>query len=184
MPNAPLGSIIFVPTLPFVANVDPKIDVGGIIADGDTAFDLLSAVPQFTITTTPGSTPITAGLAVTTAVDGTTLSFTTTTRQNPNDQGNIDIELQPTAGLTCGAWCDSIPTDGVSQFPGTVTRMGPVQGVIVPVGAIHSGTNAELFVVGADGGDVPVTIVLQVGADAIVDGVTDGTRILLPSTPG
>ena len=184
MSNAPLGSIVFVPKLPFVANVDPKITVGGIVADGDTAFDVLGEIPRFTITTTPGSTPITAGLTVTTAVGGTKLSFTTTSRQTTNDQGNIDIELQPSKGLACARWCDSIPTDQVSQFPGTVTRAGPKRGVIVPVGAIHSGANADLFVVGVDGGHVPVTIVLQVGADAIVTGVADGTRLLLPSTPG
>jgi peptidoglycan hydrolase-like protein with peptidoglycan-binding domain len=183
--TAPLGSIIFSPTLPFTASVHPEIRVGGVISDGDTAFDILDTLPAFTVTVAAGATSgIAEGLAVTASIDSTTLDFTTTAKQTPNDQGNIDIDLKTSRNLKCESWCDAIPTDQVSMFPGTVTRAGPATGVIVPVGAVHSGSGSDLFVVSSEGKNIPVTVTLQVGGQAILDGVHDGDRILLPSTPG
>ncbi len=180
----PLGTVVFVPDLPSLVTAAPDLVRGAVLADGAPIFDEVAAAPSFAVRLPPGpSEGLGPGLSVVVTVSTTALDFTTSDKQTTDDDGTTTIPLDPAAPLTCARWCDAVPTDDTSAWPGVVTRAGPAEGVVVPVGALRSGTGEELFVVLADGSNVPVDVRLQVGASAIVSGVDDGAEIELP-TPG
>ena len=73
-------------------------------------------------------------------------------------------------------------TSGVSSWPAVVRLKGPATGVVVPVGAIRSGAGSGTVVVTQEGSSVPVEVVLQVGGDAIVTGLSAGDVVVIPGT--
>ena len=110
------------------------------------------------------------------------MEFTTADSQTVDGAGVITVDLRPVAGaVECASWCDAIFTGRSTQVSGMVTRAGPVTGVIVPIGALRSGVGDGLFVVAVGGAEMPVTVTLRVGANAIVEGVPAGTTIELPT---
>ena len=177
------GSIVYLPTLPTTVTSDPTLVVGAIADEGTVAFQQLAAVPRFAAIVSPDSTEsITGGLRVEADVGGTALEFTTAETQTVDEAGVITVDLEPVAAaVECGSWCDAIVTGRATQVSGIVTRAGPLDGVVVPVGALRSGAGDELFVVAVGGAEMPVTVTLRVGANAIVEGVPAGTKIELPT---
>jgi peptidoglycan hydrolase-like protein with peptidoglycan-binding domain len=178
-----LGSIVFLPTLPATATPDPTLVVGAIANEGTAAFELLAPVPRLAAIVSPESTEsITGGLLVDVEVGGTAMEFATADTQTVDEAGVITVELRPVSGAAeCASWCDAIVTGRPTQLSATVTRAGPLTGVIVPIGALRSGPGDRLFIVAVGGAELPITVNLRVGANAIVDGVPEGTRIELPT---
>lgn len=176
---------MFVPELPSLVTAAPELVRGAVLVEGAPIFDEVAAAPSFAARLPPGpSESLGPGLPVVVTVGATPLDFITASRQTTDDAGAITIPLDPVAArLTCARWCEAVPTDDTSVWPAVVTRAGPAEGVVVPVGALRTGTGDELFVVLADGSDVAVEVRLQVGASAIISGVDAGAEIELPA-PG
>lgn len=177
-----LGSIVFMPTLPTAVSPDAALMVGAIASEGSTAFYELSPVPQFAVVVSPDAKgSITGGLGLRLTVGDTSLEFSTADTSTVDAAGAMSVELEPDPSANrCGSWCDAIATGRPTQLSGTVTRAGPLAGVIAPIGALRSGAGDELFVVTGAGLEVPVSVALRVGANAIVEGVPAGTEIQLP----
>lgn len=182
--SAPLGSIVFLPSLPASVRLESQITSGAVVGDGTPAIDVLDDVPVFKTDVPAGTTlGVAPGLDVVVDVSGTTLHLTTS-KQSVAADGSVNVTLALPPNTTCASWCDALPTGTATHLSGTITRAGPASGVIVPVGAIRSGSGTDLFVLVDDGTKTPVKIRLQVGADALVDGIADGTRVQLPVPPG
>ncbi len=64
------------------------------------------------------------GLSVVVTVGTTALDFTTSDRQTTDDDGTTTIPLESAAPLRCARWCETVPTDDTSVWPG----VWPVRG--------------------------------------------------------
>jgi Putative peptidoglycan binding domain len=177
-----LGSIVFMATLPTAVSADPTLTVGALASEGSTAFYELSPVPRFAVVVSPDANgSITGGLGLRLTVGATPLEFSTADTETVDEAGVMSVDLKPDSSSNqCGSWCDAIATGRPTQLSGTVTRAGPLAGVIAPIGALRSGAGDDLFVVTGAGVEVPVSVTLRVGANAIVEGVPAGTEIQLP----
>lgn len=179
-----LGSIVFMDALPATIAPAPQLVVGAVIGDGSVAFDELAPTPRFDVVVQQGANDsIGGGLKVEVVVADTRLEFVTASSPTFDPEGGVTVGLDQVPQSECAEWCASLATGVVTQLPATVTRSGPMDGVIVPVGALRSGAGSELYVVSADGEKMPVVVRLQVGSSAIVDGIDAGTAIELPGSP-
>jgi hypothetical protein len=178
-----LGEIVFVESLPLSVTPTDVVTAGGLIGDGDVAFDVLAAAPTLSLALgLDGSVQIPSGTPVDVTFGDVTVAMTATDQQSITDTGARLVELTGTDPVACGRWCDAVPTSEVSSWPATVRFGGPTTGVVVPVGAIRSGTGSAATVTLQDGSTVPIQVVLQVGGDAVVTGVDAGAVIVLPGT--
>ena len=177
-----LGEIVFMPTLPLTVTPGAGLVAGGLIADGDVAFEVLAAAPTLRLSLgADGSFQLPVSTSVDVSVAGEVVSTTATDRQTLSEGGARLVDLSVLAGdSVCGPWCESVPTVGVSTWPAVARLKGPETGVVVPVGSIRSGAGSDTVVVKADGSTVSVEVVLQVGGDAIVTGVSAGDVLVLP----
>lgn len=176
-----LGEIVFIPTLPLTVTPSSGLVAGGVIGDGDVAFEVLAAAPTLRLSLgSDASFQLPVATSVDVDVAGVVVSTTATERQSISDAGGRLADLALVDGAGCGQWCGSLPTIGVSSWPAVVRLKGPQTGVVLPVGAIRSGAGSGTVVVRPDGSSVPVEVVLQVGGDAIVTGVSEGDVVVLP----
>jgi hypothetical protein len=178
-----LGEIVFIPSLPLTVTPAEGLVAGGVIGDGDVAFEVLAALPTLRLSLgSDASFQVPVATRVDIDVAGEVVSTTATERQSVSDAGERLADLALVAVAGCGQWCGSLPTIGVSSWPAVVRLKGPETGVVLPVGAIRSGVGSGTVVVKQDGSSVPVEVVLQVGGDAIVMGVSAGDVVVLPGT--
>jgi len=178
-----LGEIVFISSLPLTVTPVAGLVAGEVIGDGDVAFEVLAAVPTLRLSL---GTDVSLQVPVATLVDvdvaGEVVSTTATERQSLSDAGGRLADLALVGDGVCGQWCESLSTSGVSSWPAVVRLKGPATGVVVPVGAIRSGAGSGTVVVTQEGSSVPVEVVLQVGGDAIVTGLSAGDVVVIPGT--
>lgn len=178
-----LGEIVFIASLPLTVTPAAGLLAGEVIGDGDVAFEVLDALPTLRLSLgTDASFEVPVATLVDIDVAGEVVSTTATERQSISDAGGRLADLALVGDGVCGQWCESLPTNGVSSWPAIARLKGPETGVVVPVGAIRSGAGSGTVVVTQDGSSIPVEVVIQVGGDAIVTGLSAGDVVVLPGT--
>jgi hypothetical protein len=178
--DAPLGTVVFFAELPATIAASPAHVVGEVVVAGDVVFDRLASQPEFVVPAAAGSTVLPeAGARVAFSIGDHEVDLTVTGRRTVTDDGTVEFELDSSAQGPCGEWCDEIDTNDSTVLPATMTVAGPAEGTVVPLGLIRT-SGSTLFVVDGDGNEIDVEIVLQVGGNAVVDGVDAGTTIEVP----
>ena len=183
-PNAPLGTVIFFPDFPVTVSASAGHRIGGLAGAGEVALSVLDPTPQFSLVAPSGSLPPPVGAPVEVTVGDTQLDFAVSATRSQGVEGTSETGLDSTVPLVCGSWCEALATSGPTPLSARATVAGPATGVVIPVGVIRTKAQGELFVIDASGSERPITIVLQVGSSAVVDGVEAGTSVEVPATVG
>ncbi len=180
-----LGTIMFFERFPVTLAAAKGQRVGSLINAGDVALSVLDPTPRFTLVSPVGSlAPPPQGAAVTLTVGNTTLEFTVSASRTQTTDGTTEIALQTARPLVCDLWCKALAADGPTSLSAIATIAGPATGVTIPLGVIRTKAQNELFVVDSSGKERPITIVLQVGSNAVVGGLETGVSIEVPATVG
>ncbi len=179
-----LGEIMWFPDLPVRLAVAPKTGVGTEVAATDRPLDIVSGRVGVQVKVTRDQAGLVPqGSAVT--VD--TLSGVT---GEPAPAGDgTDAMLLPLHGRRgTGSLCDPVAaclrllgTAAKVTLEATIEVVPSRQGIGVPTKAIHTSADGDTYVIGEDGEHVRVTPVQTAGGMVLVDGLAEGTRILLTS---
>ncbi len=185
--SLPLGAVLFVPRLPARMAATSALSVGRTISDDATSAEVLADTPQFVVDLIPNtanSRDLPAGLKVSVDVGTTELLFRSTDKQNLQESGSTYADLDPAQEtLACDSWCDLLPTDKPSLWPGTVEYTPETSGIVVPVAALLVDAEGQTQIIAADTGKrIRVRVVAQFGSTAVVDGIADGQVVRLPTT--
>ena len=92
----------------------------------------------------------------------------------------MGLEAATPVRPVCRNQCAEIPVQGTTLMDSRIWLVPKQQGVIVPVAALVT-RNGESSLIGADGNDLPVTVVAVANGVALVDGVDAGVRVRVPS---
>ena len=92
------------------------------------------------------------------------------------------IMIEPIGSPICDAPCDVVPIAGAARLSAQIVIQRPVVGVIVPTAAIRHDAGGATSV-RTPTGEVAVSVVTSVDGLAIVDGIRDGTEVVLPEEP-
>ena len=158
----------------------PSAAVGDLVAPGDVLVDLLSERPEFSIVTqadraadlvTGAGVEIRAPDAVWQGVIGEIIP-------SENDLLVVDVTA-PGGGAPCGR-CAQVPIVGTARYPSIVSIVAEVTGVVVPTSAIKSLPDGTTAVIGAGGAELPVEVVEAIDGLAVVEGIEEGTEVMLP----
>lgn len=174
------GDLLFVDRLPARLEVIPAVGVRA--TPGAELVRVLGASPAFTATVS-GSTraELTSGMTVAiTAPDGTTTWTGTLGTFEATPDGRY---LASISGELCDAGCDAIPVTGETALAGTVELVPERTGVVVPLSALVQTPAGAAAVTLADGSTREVRIAAQADGFAIVEGLDEGTTIVLPAAP-
>ena len=185
--TVPLGQVLFVSSLPRTMLASENLSVGRPVSGSDPVGSILLATPDLFISTTSDAAPsMKAGAIAKIRIGSSDVTAALSGQKTEGADGVVKIKFD--AKQSCAAWCTSIPVGAESTWQGTLQLTSPVAGSVVPVGSLRTGNGDTPIVVLADGTVREIRVVLQVGADAVVEGVSPGDQILLPSadnqTPG
>jgi hypothetical protein len=180
-----LGTIMFFERFPVTVAAAKSQRVGSLINAGDVALSVLDPTPRFTLISPAGSlAPPPEGAAVALKVGDKALEFTVSASRAQAADGTIETALQTTGPLVCEVWCKGLAAEGPTPLSAIATIAGPATGVTIPLGVIRTEAQDKLFVVDSSGAERPITIVLQVGSNAVVEGLEAGVSIEVPATVG
>jgi peptidoglycan hydrolase-like protein with peptidoglycan-binding domain len=192
--SAPLGSLLFVSSLPAVvgwadvaepsADGSPGPDVKGVVgttlAPGDAVARFLPPVPAFSMDLPPGQRRLVeAGMPVTLGLGEHQWQAVIEAIEAPREDGSAKATLAPVDGTQsiCGEGCRAIPIAGTGSIAATITVLAPTPGLIVPSAALAVAADGSTAVVSAEGQTIPVTVSAIVGGQALVEGVPAGTEV-------
>ncbi|WP_448062316.1 peptidoglycan-binding protein [Cellulomonas hominis] len=177
------GDVLFLPTLPLRLTPAEGIVPGAVVEAGQSLFDQLGdPVVTVTLDATQTATVPQSGDVVL-EVDGSRWSGVIG-RSTQKDDGSVLLTLTAADGSAicanaCGA---ALPTEGSRNLPVEIVVTPATTGVVVPVSAVRSDASARTSVRLPDGTDVPVEVVASARGLAVVEGIDDGTQVLIPAT--
>ena len=195
--SVPLGRLLFVSKLPAAvgwndvdqtsADGSPAADVKGVVgtrlAEGDAVAQFLPPVPLFSIDLPPGQRRLVdAGMPVTLSFGEHQWLAVVEAIAAPREDGSAVATLAPVDGAAsiCGEDCHAIPITGAGSIGARITVLAPTSGVIVPGAALAVTADGSTAVVSAEGASIPVTVSAIVGGQALVEGVSAGTKVRAP----
>jgi peptidoglycan hydrolase-like protein with peptidoglycan-binding domain len=183
-----IGDVMFVEGLPRPVVPGEAVVSGRQLVGGEEALRLLPEGPRFWIPLSsdqralvPSDAPVLVEYS-----EGEWEAVTVKLVDSTQTFGIEYILAAPDGGPVCGAGCASaVPIIGVSDFEVRVVVIPETTGPGIPVAAIHTGANGNLFVRLASGGEeVPVTVIESTGGTAIVEGIDAGEVVLVPTSQG
>ena len=177
------SDIVFMPDLPAEIVLSADTVVGARLSGGEETVLRVPASPSFRIPIAPEQAslvPLTANVDI---VFGGGKWEAVITRAEEAEFGQLDLLLAPKAGVNicqevCARWVDfGKPT----SFRANIIVIPETTGPAVPVAAISTDAGNNALVTLPDGSTLPVEIVESANGLAIVDGLADGTTILIPA---
>lgn len=178
------GDLVYLVQLPATVLLDDTVQAGAVVAAGTDMVYSVGAVPVFTSTVSPGSRTEVPSVGTEVQVNGPGSVWPAVVAdQHRDDTGNTVFELTGVSGEpVCGADCDAIPfSRDPIPFTAYAILAPEVSGPAVPLSALGSEPNGDVFLVEADGTRLSVTVRASDGSRAIVDGVDAGDDIRLHS---
>lgn len=176
----PFGSLLFLPALPALVKFADGVRVGAMLSPGDAAIDIVSDLPSARLVVPPSMTgPVGATKILATVGDDRVSLESIGEATTDPETSEISIELKQTSPSGCPSWCKSLDTDRPTRVSATVTLAGPVSGPIVPLGALATDGD-EVRATMADGSSRRVSILIQIGGEAVVEGLSAGDQIVVP----
>jgi len=173
-----LGDVTAIPA--DEVRVRPSSTVGDLVGPGDPLAELLSPRPEFEI--------VEQGDQVGDLVTGAEVEITGPRARWPGAIGTITtaenefVRIEVTApggGAPCGR-CADVPIVGTARYPAVVSIVPEVSGIVVPTSAIESLPDGSTAVVDASGTEVSVVVVQATDGLAVVEGIEEGTEVMLP----
>lgn len=172
-----LRDIIFVPETEFRGTLAEGIKVGANLAGGETALSVVDGEPKFTM-----------------GLENMQMSMfdvgSTVLLSSPHGDWEAEIaniiegENGPQANLValgggsiCGEECGALSLTDPNVLSARIVLVPDTEGVGVPSAALSTRADGAAFVMGADGEELPVTIVAASGGTTVVDGIEEGTKV-------
>jgi hypothetical protein len=160
------------------------VDLGVPVDAGDVIAEVLESTPRVSVTVAIDeleSIPPSAEVVVQRAGDEPWTGRLGGSKRT-ND-GLALIMIEPTESPICDAPCDVVPIAGAARLSAEIVIQRPIVGVVVPTSAIrHDAAGATS--VRTPTGEVAVSVVTSVDGLAIIDGIPEGTEVVLPEEPG
>lgn len=177
------GDVMFLPSLPARVALAESVVPGARLGAGEVVVSQVPEAPNFYIPLAPEQAslvPLTADVEIT-YLEGVWEGRVE--RAVETDSGELRLWVTaPNGGALCddecARWVDlSAPT----SFEAEVIVLPETTGVAVPVAGIATDPGNNSFVTLADGSMVEVLVVASVDGLSIVEGIDEGTEILLPA---
>ena len=178
------GSVLFVPSLPAVLSVALDVQVGAPAPVGVAALKVLPAAPSFSVLLPTNQASLTKpGMTVRLTYLQAAWVGKVTSLGAPSEDGSVLAAIGPVAGATsvCATSCSVIPPAGAT-VAAAIEVVPATTGVTVPAQALVVGADGAAAVLDAGGRSVPVTVKATSGGVAVVDGLTEGRQIRVPTS--
>jgi peptidoglycan hydrolase-like protein with peptidoglycan-binding domain len=181
--SVPLGSVVFLPSLPVDVAFGADLAVGRVVDAGGILFAVLTPQPDARLTVASTESRDLSNAGVVADVAGTAVTFRTRGGLLTDPQtGQTSVALdRADLAAGCPPWCRSIALGAPVSVDATVTFAGPLSGAMLPIGALQTDAGAVVATL-ADGTHRPVKVVLQVDGEAIVEGLNVGDRVVVPNS--
>jgi peptidoglycan hydrolase-like protein with peptidoglycan-binding domain len=177
------GDIVFAPVLPARVEVAKAFGVGARVADGDAVLSVLNAQPTF-IATVPTGVSVDTSLPIEITFDGKPVSAVVAGSRDDQSGNRILTLTRKDGSSVCADRCDLVPLDAAAAvFDAHQVVTPEVTGPGVPAAAVWFEASGSAYVVLPDGTKVPVTIRGQGEGSVVLDGVKEGTTVVLASQP-
>lgn len=180
--NVRLGELIAVPSLPIPLRLGSSIITGALLNGGEEGVLGPVGARTFRITLSPdrfAQIPTGAEFRIRFKnwVWNATASNTVV-----DDNQNVTIDLIGTDGNeVCGQQCASLPSAEKYTLRGEAVIAPPTSGPAVAASAIRTDPDGQAYVTLATGKKQVVTVKGSQGGVAVVEGLQEGDRVVLPS---
>lgn len=178
------GDVVFAARLPARVRVAEDVAVGTRVAPGDVVLSVLDGAPEF-VATIPQASSADPSLPI--EVTFAEEVVETVVAGSRNDMsGNTIWTLTRVDGTSvCADRCEQVPLDqNDAVYPARQVLVPEVTGPGVPAAAVWFTASGEPYVVLPDGTQVPVTILGQGQGGVVLDGVENGTTVVLADQTG
>jgi peptidoglycan hydrolase-like protein with peptidoglycan-binding domain len=177
------GDVVFVPELPVRVAFSEALTVGARLGGGEEVVLVVPADPVFRVPLSieqRNLVPLSAEVAVT-FPEGVWSGRVDRAVESP-EFGQLDLIVTAgDGGSLCGSDCARwVDLEKRTDFRVDIVVIPEASGPVVPIAALHTDAANQPFVIGADGAEIPVTIVAASQGIAVVEGVEAGTVIVLP----
>jgi|GEM_PF-160597 len=173
------GDVVYAARLPARVQLGQDVTVGQRLLPGDVVLSVLDGTPEFNATIQQGSSVDPSKPIQVTFQDQQVTAVVASTRSDQSGNSILTLTRQDGSPI-CGGACDQVPLNpnqAVYQASQVVTP--PATGPGVPAAAVWFTTSGDPYLVRSDGTRVPVTIRSQGQGGVVVDGVADGTVVVL-----
>lgn len=178
----PLGSVLFLSQLPVSVSIAPQFSAGVHVDAGTPVVSVVGALPLAQLVVPNGTTRDVRSSTIVAQIGSGNVTFRADGAATLDPQTNqtlVGLSLAESS-TSCDAWCDQVGTAAPLVAPATVTFGGPASGPMLPIGALQT-TAGDVTVTMESGESKSVQIVLQVDGQAIVDGLSVGDVVLIPT---
>ncbi len=176
------GDVVFADVLPARIVLADSVRVGALVQPGSPVLEAVGAAPEVTIGmgNSERGTPPPVGTPVRIATGSGSVQAVVAA-VGRDDIGSVTMRLAaPDGGPICSGGCPSFPFSVTPLLYGAEVVLEPdVTGPAVPLAAVGTAADGTQFVVLLDERRVAVTVLARSGARAVVEGVDEGTEVLL-----
>lgn len=178
--HIPAGQILFVPHLPITVSWAEDIKVGSELQEGTQLLKIFGQQPVFSMSLPEGQLRAAhEGQTVVLDFQGNTWEAHIGTIREKDEEKTLTAELVPLPGQKsiCAEQCPLISPHGIKGMKATVVVIPEKTGKQVPIASIRVDATGQTVVVSEDGKQIPVTVLVTVGGQSIVDGIDSGQKI-------
>lgn len=175
------GDLVFAPKLPVRVLLADEITVGGQVSPSASGIARIGAAPRFSVTLSQDQVDLVPlDSAVFIEHDGGEWPARIASAES-TAEGEVELVLAAAEdGAICGEKCiEAVPVGKTTHFSTRVVVIPETSGPLVPAAALRTDPSGAIAVVTPDGETHPVALVVRDSGQAIVDGVSAGTEILL-----
>ena len=180
--SIPFGELVALPTLPTEVRLGEALQPGLQVSGGEDAVLAATGVREFVMIVSEDQARLIPHGATVRVTYETTTWEAVVAEVEPRDYDTVLWLTAPVGGDVCADSCAALPTDPSLSLRSEVVLVEPSTGIGVPAAAVRSRADMTTFVV-TRSGEVDVAVVGSGQGVAILDGLADGTEVLLPS-PG
>lgn len=184
--SVPLGELVAVPTLPTTISLGSDVTPGAVLAGGEESVRAAVGERVFALELSQDQArqvPSDAGVQVLFKQHVWTARITTSTIEKDSNLTRLLLRA-PDGGPVCGTQCNELPNDPTVQLAGKVAVVAPATGPAVPAAAVQSRADGSTFVLDDDGQAITVTVKGAGSGLVVVEGLSPGQRVRLPSGSG
>lgn len=182
-----LGEVVAVPVLPTVVQLGTGLEVARQLGGGEDAVLAPTGEQNFVLAVTPDQSqliPAEATVEVTWQEQTWEAVITGSTQ---SEFGGVEFDLAaPDGGPVCADACDTLPGDAQVTLRSQVVIVPRITGTAVPAAAVRTRADGSAHVL-TEEGEQPVQVAGSGAGIAIVEGITEGTRVQVlgpDPTPG
>ena len=175
-----LGELVAVPTLPAALMLDDAIQLGAVLSGGEEALFGGSGEQSFSVVLSDGQAQLITDGTVIEVHHGSAVWEAMVTGSTVDETGNTVLSLAGVdGGSVCGSDCATLPGGETVNLRGEAVIVPTVTGPAVPVAAVRTSTDGASYVLRADGGHAPVTVLGSGQGMAVVEGLSLGEEVLV-----